>query len=151
MENRSLKIRIAKASDYSACLPLFITLHRGDIGPSFKVIFEDYVNREDGLVLIAEQADSVIGILAGSYHLDIDWEGNTAKIDAIIVDERFRRKGIGTRLAEYFTRKAKNDDCKAVKSRINTKNVIAQSFHESLGFVRANTYEYYLDFHEQHE
>ncbi len=145
MTNETLKIRIAKTGDYSACLPLFMSLHRGDLGPSFQSVFEDYVNGEDGIVLVAEQSQNVIGILAGSYHLDIDWEGKTAKIDAIIINERCRRKGIGTRLTKYFIRKARNDGCKAVKSRVNTKNLTAQSFHESLDFERANTYEYFLD------
>jgi len=89
-----------------------------------------------------------MGVLAGSYHLDIDWEGRTAKIDAIIVNGAYRRKGIGRALAKQFIVMTKRKNCKAVKSRINTKNVIAQKFHEVLRFTKADTYEYFLDLQE---
>jgi ribosomal protein S18 acetylase RimI-like enzyme len=78
--------------------------------------------------------------------MDIDWEGKTARIEAIIVDEKHRRTGIGKRLTHHFFTLAKGQACKAVKSRVNTKNRTAQKFHESLGFERADTYEYNLGF-----
>ena len=81
--------------------------------------------------------------------MDIDWEGKTAKIDAIVVDEANRKKGIGRRLVERFIGISRKKQCKAVKSRVNVENIIAQKFHESQGFTRAKTYEYFLDFQEQ--
>jgi len=81
--------------------------------------------------------------------LDIDWEGRIARIDALIVDEACRKRGIGSKLVSQFIALAERKNCRAVKSRINRKNVVAQRFHESLGFTKANTYEYFLDFQEQ--
>ncbi len=146
-ENRSTKIRMAEVDDYSACLPLLTALYHGDIGSDFKRTFEDFVESEHGIVLIAENT-KVLGVLVGSYHLDIDWEGKTAKIDAIIVDEPYRKKGIGTELVRHFLAEARRKDCKAAKSRINTENFAAQEFHKTLGFAKARTYEYFLDFVE---
>jgi len=151
MKDQFVRIRKAKVNDYSACLPLFTLLYHGDTGPNFKIIFEEFINNEDSIVLLAEHSGKVIGILVGSYHLDIDWEGNVARIDALIVDRAFRRMGIGRRLVRYFITKAKNGGCKAVRSRVNRKNTIAQFFYKNQGFTRANTYEYFLDFREQHK
>lgn len=151
MKKQSATIRMARTSDYLACLPVFEALYHGDIGPDFKQTFENFVSNEDGLILLAEHSNKVIGVLVGSYHLEIDWEGNIAKVDALIVDETLRKKGIGKKLMCHFITIAKRRKCKAIKSRINRKNTVAQKFHESLGFTEANTYEYFLDFEKAEE
>jgi hypothetical protein len=46
----------------------------------------------------------------------------------------------------HFLAEAKRKGCKAAKSRINTENFVAQEFHKTLGFTKAKTYEYFLDF-----
>lgn len=84
----------------------------------------------------------------GSYRLDMDWEGRTATLDALVVDETQRRGKVGTGLVERFVSLAQGQGCKAVKSRVNEKNTQAQRFHESLGFTRSPTYEYTVDLAE---
>jgi ribosomal protein S18 acetylase RimI-like enzyme len=145
MKNAVAAIREARLRDYDKCLPLLTLLYHGDIGRGFRSCFEDYVKSENGVILISESSDLVRGVLIGSYCLDIDWEGKTARIDALIVDNKCRRTGIGRKLVTHFTELSKKMDCKAVKSRVNTKNRDAQAFHERLGFKRADTYEYVLD------
>ena len=146
MRKSSASIRKAGVSDCHVGLPLFEKLYHGDIGPDFEQTFGDYVRSEDGVVLFAKLAGKMIGILVGSYHLDIDWEGKTAKIDAIIVDENHRKMGVGRKLVQHFIAMTRRNGCKAVKSRINRENAVAQKFHRSLGFEEAETYEYFLDF-----
>ena len=146
MKKSYASIRRAGVNDYHVSLPLFEKLYHGDIGPDFEQTFKEYVRNEGGVVLFAEHSDKMVGILVGSYHLDIDWEGKIAKVDAIIVDEAHRKKGVGRKLGEHFIALARRKKCKAVKSRINRENAVAQKFHESLGFTQAETYEYFLDF-----
>lgn len=139
-------IRNATIDDYSLCFPLLTSLYHEDIGTDFRKTFESYVTGDTTVVLLAQSRSELVGILIGSYQMDIDWEGKTARIDAIIVNEKQRRTGIGKQLAHHFFTWAKERRCKAVKSRVNIKNRTAQEFHESLGFARADTYEYYLEF-----
>jgi ribosomal protein S18 acetylase RimI-like enzyme len=139
----------AMVEDYCLCLPLLTSLYHGDIGSNFKKTFESYVTGENGIVLLARYRGEVGGILIGSYQMDIDWEGKTARIDAIIVNQKNRKMGIGKKLAQSFLNMAKKQSCQAVKSRVNVNNRLAQRFHESLGFARAETYEYTLDFSSQ--
>ena len=140
-----ITIRNAKAGDYSCCLPLLTLLYHGDIGTDFKKTFESFVIGHDGLVLLAQSRRRVVGILVGSCQMDIDWEGKTARIDAVVVSEEHRRTGVGKQLVSRFVNLAQRQGCKAIKSRVNRKNEGAQRFHEGLGFVRADTYEYALD------
>jgi len=151
MKKQSVTFRMAETSDYRVCLPLFEALYHGDIGPRFKQTFESFVSNEGSLVLLAEYSNKVIGVLVGSYHLDIDGEGNIAKVDALIVDQKLRKKGIGRKLMCHFITMARRKKCKAIKSRINRKNIVAQKFHESLRFTEANTFEYFLDFENAEE
>jgi ribosomal protein S18 acetylase RimI-like enzyme len=139
-------IRKARVDDYFQCLPLLTSLYHGDVGADFKKTFENFITSDSGLVLLAQSQGEVVGVLIGSWQMDIDWEGKTARIDAIIVDEKHRRTGIGKQLAHYFITQAEGQKCKAVKSRVNRKNEGAKKFHENLGFAIANTYEYVLDF-----
>jgi N-acetylglutamate synthase-like GNAT family acetyltransferase len=142
MKNELLTIRSAEISDYTACLPLFELLYHNDIGPNFREVFKAYTR--EGIVLLAEALGRPVGLLVGSYGLDIDWEGRTGRIDAVVVDENRRMEGIGRKLVQRFIESAREHRCKAVKSRINVANAASQKFHEELGFSRADTREYML-------
>ena len=148
MKDQSIRIRTARTNNYHACLPLFMSLYHGDIGHGFEQTFEAFVKSKDGVVLLAEHSSKIVGVLMGSYHLDIDWEGWIAKIDALTVDEAFRQTGIGKKLVRYFIDEAKKKGCKAVVSRVNRRNMVAQVLHKNLGFIRANTDEFILDLQE---
>ena len=137
---------MGKVSNYALCFSLFDKLYNGDIGSDFKQSFTEYVEEDCGVVVVAEKGDKAVGVLLGSFCLDIDWEGKTGKIDAVFVDEEYRRKGVGTMLFQHFVSIAKKKGVKAVKSRVNDKNFEAQKFHESQGFSRAETFEYFIDF-----
>lgn len=147
--NAVTKIREAKACDYDACLPLLTSLYHADIGSDFQRTFESFVNGEDSVVLLAENSRKAVGVLIGSYNLDIDWEGKVGRIQALFVDETFRRTGVGRKLLDRFTAEAKEHRCRAIRSRVNIENRAARSFHKSLGFWKANTYEYILELQEQ--
>jgi ribosomal protein S18 acetylase RimI-like enzyme len=149
MKDEGATIRQAGAGDYNKCLPLLTLLYHGDVGPGFRPCFEDYVKSENGVVLISEKSNLVMGVLVGSHCLDIDWEGKTARIDALIVNEKYRRTGIASKLVNRFAELSRQMNCKAIKSRVNAKNRGAQAFHERLGFKRADTHEYFLDLETQ--
>jgi GNAT superfamily N-acetyltransferase len=140
-----ITIRDAKIGDYPRCLPLLDSLYHGDIGRDFKKTFVSFIRHDQGVVLLAQSRGEVFGILIGSCQMDIDWEGVTARIDAIVVSQKRRRTGIGGRLAKSFIKLAQKQGCKAVKSRVGRKNDDAQRFHKSMGFSRVDTYEYALD------
>jgi ribosomal protein S18 acetylase RimI-like enzyme len=140
-----ITIRNAEVGDYSRCLPLLTLLYHGDIGTDFEKTFASLATDDDSIILLAQSRREVVGILIGSCQTDIDWEGRTARIGAVVVSGKHRRTGIGERLVNRFVKLAQRQGCKAVKSRVNMKNREAQRFHESLGFSRVDTYEYVLD------
>ena len=146
MTTGRIAIRNAEVGDYSRCLPLLTLLYHGDIGTDFEKTFESFITGDNNIALLAQSRREVVGILIGTCQMDIDWEGKTARIDAIVVSEKHRRTGIGKQLVNRFITLAQKQGCKAAKSRVNRKNEEARKFHENLGFARADTYEYMLDF-----
>jgi ribosomal protein S18 acetylase RimI-like enzyme len=138
-------IREAGVGDYSRCFPLLDSLYHGEIGEDLQKTFESYLRSDNAIVLIAVSRYRAVGVLIGSLQMDIDWEGMTAKIDAIAVSREHRGMGIGRHLVNRFVTLAQRRGCKAVKSRVGTKNRASCRFHESLGFSKAPTFEYMLD------
>lgn len=140
-----LTVRDATADDFDRCFPLLEQLYHGDIGNNFKEAFNKLAMSKISCVIMADQHGKTLGVLIGSYYLDMDWEGKVAKIQALIVEEKHRKKGIGKKLVQHFIQKARQNGCRAVRSRINRKNKNACLFHEKLGFWEAETYEYILE------
>lgn len=138
-------VRDATSEDFDRCFPLLDQLYHGDIGSNFREVFNKLAGGQEGSVIVAEQHGKTLGILIGSYHLDIDWEGKVAKIQALIVDEKHREQGTGRTLVQRFVEKAKQAGCHVVGSRINRENRVARLFHEELGFWQAETFEYILE------
>ncbi len=102
-------------------------------------------------MLLAEDNRKTIGILVGSFHLDIDWEANVGRVQAIFTAEKYRRTRVAGRLLDHFIETSKKRKCTAIRSRVNRRNKIARSFHENHGFWKADTYEYILDLQEEPE
>jgi len=140
-----LAVRDAIPDDFDRCFPLFEQLYHGDIGSNLKEVFNQLARSKRSCVIIAERHGKTLGVLIGSYYLDIDWEGKVAKIQALIVEEKNRKKGIGKMLVQHFIWKAKQNGCLVVRSRVNRRNRNACLFHEKLGFWEAETCEYILD------
>lgn len=104
-------LRLANRDDIPELMPLFEDLYREDIGHHFTNIFGEYIDSENHLVAVAVSHAGVVGVLVGSYRLDIDYECRAGFVDAIVVAEKFRRRGIGKRLLRYFAQWAQSRHC----------------------------------------
>ena len=140
-----LKIRLATGEDWENILPLFVQLYHGDIGPNLQKVFVRLTKGKDGCVLVAEWDEKLVGLIIGNYYMDLDWEGKTAKLQAIIVNKKRRNRGIGRKLLSRFLTQAKENNCRAVTARVNRKNRKANNFYERLNFKDAGTAEYILE------
>jgi N-acetylglutamate synthase-like GNAT family acetyltransferase len=106
-----VKLRPASRKDIEILMPLFRDLYRGDIGEHFVEILSEYIDSENHVTIVAENACNILGVLVGSYRLDIDYECRAGYVDAIVVDKQFRKRGIGKKLLQYFAQWARNKDC----------------------------------------
>jgi ribosomal protein S18 acetylase RimI-like enzyme len=140
-----LRIRQGFPEDWEKILPLFTQLYHGDIGPNLRKVFARLSRGAEGVVMVAELNGKFVGSVIGSYCLDLDWEGKIARLQAIIVDEKHRGRGIGEAMLHRFLVRAKESSCRAVVARVNRKNRKGGSFFEKLNFEEAGTSEYFLE------
>lgn len=128
-EAREVTIRSAREKDFNHIISLLTVLYKDDIGQGLKDIVREYVSFSTHCVLIAIAGNQVVGILIGSYRLDIDYECRAGFIDAIIVDEKMRNHGIGKKLMKQFSEWAQIKQC-TVMQVLNGNRL----FFEPLGF-----------------
>ncbi|MFA5961899.1 MAG: GNAT family N-acetyltransferase [Parcubacteria group bacterium] len=106
----------------------------GKIGRTY---FKKNITDKNGFSIIAADNGKIIGYLCGSfksspytYRIILKY----AELDNMFVDEKFRSKGIGKKLAKEFLVwcKEKKADCISVNASIQNEKAI--KFYHSLGF-----------------
>ncbi len=125
----TVALRTATRDDIDRLMPLFVDLYKGDIGPGFRDVLDEYVCLDAHRVIVAVCEGCVVGVIAGSYRLDIDYECRAGFIDAVVVHEAHRSQGIGKRLVQDFADWAAGRDC-TVLQVMNGR----REFFEGLGF-----------------
>jgi GNAT superfamily N-acetyltransferase len=106
--------------------------------------------RTEEMVLVAELAPGqVIGWVHGSEHelLEI---GRRCEILGLVVDERYRKRGVGRRLIAALEQWAVSRGLEQMSVRSNAVRSESHPFYESLGYARAKTqYSYRKQLSEQ--
>lgn len=74
-------------------------------------------------------------------------EGKKGFVEDVVVDEKYRDRGIGRKLMEMLTKKAKNLKIKQLELTSNPLRVAANHLYQSMGFemVKTNCYKMDLD------
>lgn len=52
------------------------------------------------------------------------------------IKEEYRRQKVGTKMFEYIYEFAKKNDCEFISLIVETNNIVAQSFYESLEYIK---------------
>ena len=65
------------------------------------------------------------------------------EIDNIEVKEKYRNKGIGTKLMEYIVKEAQNKKLMNITLEVRESNVIAQKLYIKMGFKKVAIRKYY--------
>lgn len=97
-------------------------------------------------LLVAEEDDKVVGttvlaILPGFAHGTSPF----AVVEYVVVDEKYRSRGIGKLLMEYVIARAKKAGCYKIMLTSDTRRRRAHQFYRSLGFeASAHGFRLYL-------
>jgi ribosomal protein S18 acetylase RimI-like enzyme len=88
---------------------------------------------------VAEEDGKVVGYISFSKRIHEDeWSGRHYRLDHLIVDEKHRRKGLGTQLLTILLQAAQKHDANVVlNTLINNEDAIA--FFKSFGFKPLET------------
>jgi len=136
-----MRVRQAKREDIEEINRLTVQMHNHLgrlVGVKFtqKDLEEEFFSESDSLdgVYVAEVNRKVVGYISFSNIIREDeWCGRNYRLEHIIVDEKHRRKGHGTKLLEALLQKAQKDDANVVADTfVNNEGTI--EFYKSLGF-----------------
>lgn len=146
-----MNIEIPNIQDYEQINSLAVKLHdlhvlwRPDIFVHTDTIFSKEELQQiidNKCIVIAKENDKVVGyILIGRIVEGIKPGYKYRKelpIDAMIVDEDMRGKGIETKLLEYVIELAKQNNCTGIRLTVNEENDSARKLYEKVGMKLKN-------------
>jgi N-acetylglutamate synthase-like GNAT family acetyltransferase len=137
------QIRPASVNDAEAICPLLEQL--GYRLPAKTLLEKLALATEDRLAVVAEVEGKVVGFM--TLHL-IDWfhrPDRAARLSAVVVDNRYRREGIGRALVEFAEAEARRRDCSTIEltSSLRRKADGTYDFYASLGYQSADQTTYF--------
>lgn len=141
------QIRYAKPEDYSGVENIMRQVHdlhiawRPDIYKECNPVLpqEEFLDAIDKDMFVVAEADGeVIGVLSYMYR-HVESSGRVAKntifIDAMVVDERYRGRGIGHQLFDFVKTIVKEKCLDGIELQVNARNTLAKKMYENYGFT----------------
>lgn len=103
----------------------------GDVARLWEAV--DARSNEPAIVLVATRGEEVYGFLTASSF----WHGRslTLWLNAVAVDERHRRRGIGSALIEELVVRARELGATSVRLRVDPSNEQALALYRAAGFT----------------
>lgn len=135
---RDTKIRPAKAEDVSSlfrlCEQLGYQVSESDVSQRLETLRQS----SEHAVLVAEAAGAVVGWL----HIRLDFTlttGLVAEVAGMVVEERYRGKGIGTTLMFAAEEWAGRSGARKLRARSRVEREDAHRFYERLSYRSEKT------------
>ena len=130
-------LRAARPED-APCISVLLD-QLGWVVPPDKVVVELSASPTTEVV-VAELDRDVVGLIAVTTRRQFQRAGNLITIDALVVDERHRSRGIGEQLVGVAVEAAARSSAQAVEAVSHLRRVEARRFYERLGFEVTSNY-----------
>lgn len=123
-------IRLIKKQDILKATKLYGNIWPEDKFSRVKKYFQGKVKSKEGFVAI--ENNKIVGILGFTkrYFKDSDY------LDEVIVDKKYRKKGIASALVKKLELNAKKRKSRRIFSSTESKNKISLKFHKKLGYKK---------------
>ena len=125
----SVKIRAYRATDRDGLVDLWRTAFPNTPPHNEPARMIDAKLAVDGLILIAEESEIVVGACMAGY------DGHRGWLYSVAVEKCARRSGVGRALVEHAVRALKALGCAKVNLQIRAGNEAVAQFYEALGFA----------------
>lgn len=102
----------------------------------FDESIKNIIDDKSASLLVAETNKKIIGYCLGFVHYTFYANGQVSWLEEIMIEEFFRRKGIGKMLVEQFEKWSKSRDSKLVA--LATRR--ASSFYYAVGYEKSAEY-----------
>ncbi len=101
-----------------------------------KEYFKDRIIKKDGFVEVVEHKGKIIGYLCGgiSERLFYRKKARYAELEDMLIEKKFRGKGLGTKLTSDFINWCKKNKVDYISVKASAGNKLAINFYRKLGF-----------------
>lgn len=136
-------IRKAKIEDAKSLNWLLTLLIRDEekydktINKDFVVtnMYENYIQDPSRFLYLAEEDNEIVGYLYGYIKEDITIADKKSFLDALYVEEDYRKKGIANSLIEEFKNWSKDNGTFAIEVNVCSDNIKAKNLYKKHGFI----------------
>ena len=95
-------------------------------------------------LVVAKEGTQIVGM--GTLVAMITPHGKRAKIEDVVVDEKYRGKGIGEKISKKLVAIAKNKRVRRIELTTGQKRIAAHRLYERVGFKKVDSDVYRLSF-----
>jgi GNAT superfamily N-acetyltransferase len=130
----SVVTRPARAADEDRCLALIESLTSAAAAPGWRRTYRELLGGARGAILVAEEADAILGVATASYNLAIRYAGEYAQLEELIVDPAARGKNAGGLLVQAVVDAARARGCGEIGLYLIESTERNRPFYEKYGF-----------------
>jgi len=131
-----LFIRVADLKDAEPINKLSIQLGYAATDEQIQTRLKEILNHDDNCVFVAFENENIIGWIHGFYSLRVE-SVSFVEIGGLVVDENYRRKGVGQMLVKKIIDWSRLRNIKKVRVRCNTMRIEAHTFYNEIGFAES--------------
>ncbi len=95
---------------------------------------EEYADSDSARIFVAVLAGQVVGVASFVVMPLLEHDAKSARLTAIVVDERHRREGVGARLVRAVEAEARARGCGWVELTSSERRPEAHAFYRGLGY-----------------
>jgi GNAT superfamily N-acetyltransferase len=135
-------IREARPQDWPDVAELLAQLGRPDVRgtgeeAAGREVYERYLERDDAVILVAEDGGRVVGLLDMEYRVRLNFTAPQAWIPDLVVDEDSRSAGVGRALMARAEELARERGCWGMELESATWRERAHAFYVREGWTGA--------------
>lgn len=131
----NIKIRKGEIEDFSAIFSMIKELAEFEKAPEKVKNSVERMRKEQDffLTLVAEKDDGEVVGFALFYFAYYTWVGKSLYLDDLYVKNKYRGKGIGTKLLNEVVKFARTEDCQRIRWQVLNWNKPAIDIYKKLG------------------
>lgn len=142
MLGNALTIHVAQPRDITDCLRLLRQVYGVDLSGSFEQVVLQYVRDSRAALLLGRLNARSVALATVVRRLSLDHEGLVWQVDCLVVDQEYRRLGIGTAMLRRIVEDASRGACRGVVVDCRVNSAGARAFLQGLGFTPSNRTSY---------
>jgi len=131
-----MKISRVSEDDLPQLAQLYQQLIPNEVSiPNMKMVLECNLNNPNHVVLVAKINEKVVGtLLAVICNMLFSKCKSFMVVEDVVVDEAYRKNGVGRELMSYIEETARNGDCSYIMLITDNDRHEANEFYKSLGY-----------------